>query len=64
MYLDASKGTGPDKIPARILKETEYEIDSSLCELSNKSLRLGSLPMEWKLAHVVPVFKKDNKEYV
>ena len=27
------------------------------------SLRLGFLPMDWKLAKVVPVFKKDNKEY-
>ena len=62
--LDASKATGPDEIPARILKETAYEIAPSLCELFNKSLRLGSLPMDWKLANVVPVFKKDDKEYV
>ena len=61
--LNASKATGPDKIPASILKETVYEIATSLCELFNKSLRLGSLPMDWKLANVVPVFKKDNKEY-
>ena len=61
--LDASKATGPSEIPARILKETGYEIAPSLCELFNKSLRLGSLPMDWKLANVVPVFKKDNKEY-
>ena len=61
--LDASKATGPDEILARILKETVYEITPSLCELFSKSLRLGSLPMDWKLANVVPVFKKDNKEY-
>ena len=30
---------------------------------NNKSLRLGSLPIDWKLANEVPVFKKDNKEY-
>ena len=61
--LDASKATGPDEISARILKETVYKITPSLCELFSKSLRLGSLPMDWKLANVVPVFKKDNKEY-
>ena len=31
-------------------------------ELFNKSLRLGCLPKDWKLANIVPVFKKDNKE--
>ena len=61
--LDASKATGSDEISARILKETVYEITPFLCELFSKSLRLGSLPMDWKLANVVPVFKKDNKEY-
>ena len=29
-----------------------------------KLFRLGSLPTEWKLANIVPVYKKDNKEYV
>ena len=62
--LDVNKASGPDKIPARILKETPHEIAPSLCELFNKSLRLGSLPTKWKLANIVPVCKKDNKEYV
>ena len=61
--LDASKATGLDEIPARIL-ETVYDIAPSLCEVFKKSLRLGSLPMAWKLANVVPVFKRENKEYV
>ena len=62
--LDVNKASGPDKIPARILKETPHEIAPSLCELFNKSLRLGSLPTKWKLANTVPVYKKHNKEYV
>ena len=61
--LDASKATGPDEIPARILKETAHEIAPSLCQLFNKSLRLGSLPTDWKLANVVPVLRKDNIEH-
>ena len=28
----------------------------------NKSLKLGCLPEDWKLANIVLVFKKDNKE--
>ena len=50
-------------MPVRVLKETAYEIAPSLCELFNKSLRLSFLPMDWKLADVVPVLKKDNKKY-
>ena len=62
--LDASKATGPNEIPARIVKETAHEIAPSLCELFlNRSLRLGSVPTDWKLANVVPVFKKDSKEH-
>ena len=61
--LDASKATGSDEIPAKILKETAHEIAPSLCELFNKSLRLGSVPTDWKLANVVPVIKKDRKEH-
>ena len=60
--LDTSKATGPDELPARILKETADVIAPSLTELFNKSLWLGYLPEDWKLANIVPVFKKDNKE--
>jgi hypothetical protein len=33
------------------------------CKLLNKSLRLGTVPEEWKLENVVPVFKKGNKDH-
>ena len=52
--LDSNKATGPDEIPARLLKVTTPVIAPSLCKLFNKSLRLGSIPEEWKLAIVVP----------
>ena len=62
LNLDVSKATGPDELPAKIFKETAEVIAPSLTELFNKSLRLGCLPVDWKLANIVPVFKKDNKE--
>ena len=62
LNLDASKASGPDELPAKILKETAEVIAPSLTQLFNKSLRLGCLPEDWKLANIVPVFKKDNKE--
>ena len=55
------KATGPVEIPARLLKTTAPVISPSLCKLFNKSLRLRSVPEEWKLANVVPVHKKGDK---
>ena len=40
-----------------------YIIVPSLCKLLNKSLSLGTLPEDWKLANVVPAFKKGDKEH-
>ena len=59
--LDQNKAQGPDGIPGRLLIETAYQITSSLCQLYNKSLRLGILPSEWKLASVVPVHRRCEK---
>ena len=61
--LDVTKVTGPDEIPARLLKETASAIAPSLCQLFSKSLSTGTLPQEWKIANVVPVFKKGEAEY-
>ena len=62
--LKVGKATGPDEIPAKLLKETASVIASSLCKIFNKSLQLGSLPSDWKLANVVPVHKKGAKDHV
>ena len=56
--LDVTKAIGPDKIPAKLLKETASVIAPSLCKLFNKSLSTGSFPQNWKEANVAPVFKK------
>lgn len=37
---------------------------SSLCALFNRSLSLGIVPDDWKLANVVPVFKKGEKDHM
>ena len=59
--LDTNKAQGPDNIPARLLEETATEIAPSLCTLFNKSLRVGVLPSDWKIANVVPVHKHGEK---
>ena len=59
-----NKASSPDEKNAGI--ETAHEITPSLCDLRSilKLLRLGSLPTEWKLASIVPVYKKAIKEYI
>ncbi len=55
--LDISKASGPDGIPARILKECSYQIAPSICDLFNQSLHTGRLPSEWKSADITPIHK-------
>ena len=62
--LEVGKATGPDEIPAKLLKQTASVIAPSLCKIFNKSLQLGSLPSDWKLANVVHVHKKGAKDHV
>ena len=62
--LDINKTTGSDGIPVRLLKETADQIAPPLTMLLNKSLRLGIFPGDWKLANVVPIFKKGRRDFV
>ncbi|CAB4010510.1 Hypothetical predicted protein, partial [Paramuricea clavata] len=56
--LDVDKATGPDKILTILLKTCAANIRPSLCELFNKSLSCGKLPLEWKLSNISPMPKK------
>ena len=58
--LDVTKATGADGISARLLRDTAPIIAPSLCSLFNKSLSLGIIPHEWKLAKVVPVYTEER----
>ena len=60
--LDTSKASGPDKIPARLLKKCSEQIAPSLCSLFNHSLNIGQIPRDWKSTDVTPTHKKDSKE--
>ena len=62
--LDTSKAMGPDLINPRILKEASRELSVPLCMLFNISLHMNIFPSQWKIANVVPVFKKNDPQKV
>ena len=59
--LQPDKATGPDMIPARLLKQLSTEIAPALALVFQSSLDCGRVPRDWTMAHVVPVFKKGDK---
>ena len=63
--LDTSKASGPDGIPAHLLKECCDQIARGHCTILNQSLGSAKLPSEWKSADIVPIIKgsKELAEY-
>jgi hypothetical protein len=55
--LNANKAVGPDRISNRMLVSVKEEISKPLCSLFNKSLREKVFPSDWKIFHVIPLFK-------
>ena len=55
------KATGPDMLPARILKECSEELSLILTIIFNKSLQTGTVHDDWKAANVSAVFKKGQR---
>ncbi len=53
--------SGPDKIPAMLLKESAEEIAPAIQLLFQASISQGRVPLQWKRAHIVPLFKKGSR---
>jgi hypothetical protein len=56
--MDPSKAYGPDGISPRLLKEAGDTIANPLARLFNLSLTTGIFPAIWKLANILPIYKK------
>jgi len=58
--LNTNKAHGPDGIPGFVLQSCADDLANSLQQLYNESLTSGHFPANFKLANVVPVFKKGS----
>ena len=59
--INPSKAGGPDKLPARFLKETANEIAPMYAHLFTQSYKVGQLPTSWKSATICPICKKGKR---
>lgn len=59
--LDPHKAAGPDQIRPIILKNVCKEISPFLQILFSKCLKSGATPQPWRMANVVPIYKKGQK---
>ena len=62
--LPVNKAIGPDCISHKMLKSTKSTIVKPLTLLFNRSLSENMFPSFWKIAHVIPLFKKDDPSLV
>ena len=59
--IKIDKSPGPDGIYPRILREAREDIAGALREIFVSSLATGEVPEDWRIANVVPLFKKGSK---
>jgi hypothetical protein len=59
--LVVNKASGPDGIPAIVLKTCAPELSPVLTRLFRLSLKTGLVPQSWKFANVQPVPKKGSR---
>ena len=56
--IKTNKATGPDQIPAWLLRDFSNVLAAPLTAIFNSSLREGFLPALWKTATIIPLPKK------
>lgn len=59
--LNPNKAQGPDNIAPIVLKSLASQLAPSLTHIFSVSLKTGSVPSDWTVANICPVFKKGEK---
>ena len=62
--INPNKTHGPDNINGKVLKNCAHSLAYPLAKIFKTSYLTGHIPQEWKVANVVPVFKKGSKASV
>ena len=61
MFSSASKSSGHDMLPPRLIKASAAAIAELVANIFNASIAQGCYPSAWKMAQVTPLFKKNNE---
>ncbi|KAK4823951.1 hypothetical protein QYF61_008337 [Mycteria americana] len=61
-HLDTHKSMGPDDIHPRVLKELADVLTKPLSIIYQQSWLTGEVPVEYRLANVIPIYRKGWKE--
>lgn len=61
--LNVSKPGGPDELMPRLIKCSGKSLIKPLTHMYNRSLILGQVPQQWKMAHVSAIFKGKGDEH-
>ena len=59
--MKGNKSPGVDGISPKILQESVEQISTPLAHVINMSLQEGIVPLEWKEANIIPLFKKGSR---
>ena len=59
--MKENKSPGVDGIPPKLLLEIVEQISIPLATVFNLSIEEGVVPLEWKEANIIPVFKKGSR---
>ena len=62
--LSPSTGTGPDDVPANVLKDGGPEVPLILQSIFTRSISSGDYPNRWKVSHILPRHKGGSRSNI
>ena len=60
--LEVNKSSGPDDIPACLVKRLQDVLIKPITMIFNKSLLESAIPEVWRYANVIPIYKSGQKD--
>ena len=62
--INTNKACGPDEIPGIVLKMCSISLALPLSIIYNLVYNTGSLPLQWKLSNIFPIFNEGDSKIV